>query len=566
MQQWLETQRPGIEPIETAEEADESSSGEEDGAVGLAADSSAATPTDIEGVRYCGFPGFWGHPLGRYETAESFAERIYDELLTRVIREVSPPRIYQLDGTGAVRSSQALVDLDLLVGDSAQQLGEFVSITAIDIDTDFDPRSTVCVPAPGRVTVMDGGERLFIFSERWDSPAVVSDWTLLPNTTQVTAISFQDPGGSPGGPRVTARGQFQGSLLNEFAADAQGGLLRIVVENADWWRGGTSVIVLEQQADDLVEIGRLDGLAVREDLHAVRFAGERVYFVTYERIDPLFVVDLSTPSHPTLLGELKVSGYSEFIHILDRDLILAIGRDVAEGNAWNAFGPLQISVFDVSDPSAPRLVDRHEFSGGRGTTTAVTGNPWIRGDGDPLALGAYGAEGVITIPVSDGNGDQWVEVVSVDAAGAISRIGVIDHVEQVERTVKVGDRLVGVSDSDVTVHDFAGPTAVIARIPLDCGLRCPRDGTSSDGPEETVVTVAEESDASEPVIPVPGDVDFPTSEPVPMTSPPDESVGQAEDVPSTVTAAAFASLFMESSQNHFSERKAGRNRPVRLPA
>ena len=108
-------------------------------------------------------------------------------------------------------------------------------------------------------------------------------------------------------------------------------------------------MVLEQQGESLVEVGSLGGLAPQEDLYSVRFVGSRAYFVTFQRTDPLFVVDISSPTDPTLLGELHVPGFSDHIQPLDEHHLLTIGRDADESTVKG----MQVSIFDVTDPTSP---------------------------------------------------------------------------------------------------------------------------------------------------------------------------------------------------------------------
>lgn len=549
VQEWLRSQSPMFLPIEADEGANMPSPGEGD-EVTAADVEPVDAPHDVGVARFfCGMSRPRGPLLGRYEAAESFADRIHDELLTRMMREIAPPRWYHLDGTGAVVSSESLVDLDVVLEDGGDGLREFVSVTAIDVDSmAAGGIRTVGVPSCGDVTVVGGVDELFIFS-------TPRGWSTMFPHTGVTAISFQQPDGHVHGPSVTARGRFQGSLLNGSAADAKDGFLRVVVEHAGGWGEGTSVLVFDRQGQDLVEVGRVDGLAIREDLHAIRFSGDRVSFVTYQTSDPLFVVDLSNPREPALLGELKVTGYSEFMQILGRDLMISLGRSVAEGEGWESFGSLQLSVFDVSDPSAPRLVDRHEFAGGRSANTVVTGDARNRGDGDPFAFGAYGAERVVTIPVTDGEGGQRIEVLAIDAAGMISSIGVIDHEEHVERTIQIGGRLVAVSNSTVTVHDFSHAATAIAEMRFE-GVGSEEDGDTSAGPDETPADdpIVATSDA----LPLPGDSGS-------ACAGTEDHFTDPQRRSAEVAAAVFASL-AASAENEGPVQRSARGRFMRPPA
>ena len=116
----------------------------------------------------------------------------------------------------------------------------------------------------------------------------------------------------------------------------------------------TIVCVLRQveSSHDLSEVGRVDGIALGERLWSARFVDEKAYLVTFRIIDPLWIIDLSNPTMPTIEGELEVPGVSTYIHPLDGDRLLTIGYGGdSEGLDWST----QISLFDVSDSNNPTL-------------------------------------------------------------------------------------------------------------------------------------------------------------------------------------------------------------------
>ncbi|MGI9447785.1 MAG: beta-propeller domain-containing protein, partial [Pirellulales bacterium] len=284
--------------------------------------------------------------------------------------------------------------------------------------------------------------------------------------TRIMKVSFDASGGEI---TVTpaATGTVQGRFLNQFAASEHDGCLRLVVGNRS---RGSSVIVLEQDGEQLTETGRLDGLARGEDLYSVRFTDSRVYIVTFLRVDPLFVVDLVDHTSPTLLGELKIPGFSDHIEILDKHHLLAIGYDA---------GYLQVSIFDVSDPTQPRLRHRYTLPGMRNTSTAVTGRQARRGDGDHLALGFFPELGIMTMPTEQNSGGWWgryarkqqLNVLSIDVQTGVSHRGVIDHETEVTRAAYIDSHLVATSSTKVTTHSLSSPTDIVGTAQLhDVGI------------------------------------------------------------------------------------------------
>jgi uncharacterized secreted protein with C-terminal beta-propeller domain len=156
-----------------------------------------------------------------------------------------------------------------------------------------------------------------------------------------------------------AMGEVPGHLLNQFSLDEYGENLRVAttVENRGWERPiqYNNVYVLDPA---MAVIGRLEQIAQDERIYAARFAGDRLYLVTFKRIDPLFVIDLSDPRHPGILGELKIPGYSDYLHPYGADYLIGVGKETNE-NSWGGVSTtgLKIALFNVSDVNNPDLVD-----------------------------------------------------------------------------------------------------------------------------------------------------------------------------------------------------------------
>ncbi len=111
-------------------------------------------------------------------------------------------------------------------------------------------------------------------------------------------------------------------------------------------------------------VGQVGGIGRDERIYAVRFIADRGYVVTFRQIDPLYVVDLSNPNAPTVAGELEMTGYSAYLHPVGDGLLLGVGREATE---WGGLLGTQVSLFDVSDANAPRLVDRFALEGDGGS-------------------------------------------------------------------------------------------------------------------------------------------------------------------------------------------------------
>ncbi len=173
-------------------------------------------------------------------------------------------------------------------------------------------------------------------------------------------------------------GEVLGHLLNQFSMD----------ENKDYFRIATTISGYVDNRDistnnlyvldkDLKVIGKIEGIAQGESIYSVRFIGDRAYMVTFKHVDPLFVIGLEDPTNPTLLGKLKIPGYSEYLHPYDETHIIGIGKEVdesidadkvhTEGAVYyTAIQGVKLAIFDVSDVNNP-IEEYKEVIGDRGT-------------------------------------------------------------------------------------------------------------------------------------------------------------------------------------------------------
>lgn len=200
--------------------------------------------------------------------------------------------------------------------------------------------------------------------------------------------------------RYLGSGRVSGHVINQFALDEWDGHLRVATSQG--WvpdpdvESVVSVLRLEQNR--LVTEGRLDGLAPTEDIRAVRFVGGRGYVVTFKKTDPLFVIDLGNPQSPELLGELKIPGFSTYLHPLDDQHLLSIGYDADEMGSFAYFDGVTLQILDVADPTEPELLFR-EVIGTRGSSSEALTNH--------LAFNYFPTKGMLAIPMTicEGGGE-----------------------------------------------------------------------------------------------------------------------------------------------------------------
>ena len=185
-----------------------------------------------------------------------------------------------------------------------------------------------------------------------------------------------------------AQGNVTGNVLNQYAMDENDEFFRIATtsfayDSATSWSGiqQNNVYILDMNLNLVGKLenlgtGKLENLATGENFHSARFIGNRLYMVTYQNTDPLFVIDLSQPTNPLLLGELIMPGYSDYLHPYDESHLIGLGKDsvVEEGLDFAWYQGLKLSLFDVSNVNSPQEVSKI-IIGDRGTSSEALYNP-----------------------------------------------------------------------------------------------------------------------------------------------------------------------------------------------
>lgn len=173
-----------------------------------------------------------------------------------------------------------------------------------------------------------------------------------------------------GSMKYLAKSEVPGRLLNQFSMDESGNRFRIAT-TSEYYGYKTvlynNVFVLDE---NLNLVGKLEKIAPDESIYSTRFMGDRLYMVTFQRIDPFFVIDLSTDT-PKILGELKIPGFSNYLHPYDQNHIIGIGKETKE-NQWGGVqtGGVKIALFDVTNVANPTVIDV-ETIGKQGTESEV---------------------------------------------------------------------------------------------------------------------------------------------------------------------------------------------------
>ena len=259
-------------------------------------------------------------------------------------------------GNGEVAGGQQLTDCDGVHAPSVFSGFGVTTVMGVPVSGDLDPSSSTAVTAPGE-TVYASADSLYVATTRWLDPEQFADdedgWRRAWQERRTALHRFDISGGGSAG--YEASGEVTGEIHNQFSLSEHEGYLRVVTTVRDPWgdESESHVRVLEQQGDELVEIGSVGDIGRGENVQSVRFAGDIGYVVTFRQIDPFYTVDLSDPSGPRVIGELKIPGFSSYLHPISDDLVLGVGADAdLEGRITGA----KVSLFDVSDLADPREV------------------------------------------------------------------------------------------------------------------------------------------------------------------------------------------------------------------
>ena len=293
-------------------------------------------------------------------------------------------------------------------------------------------------------TIYASGGALYVATQRYDGTPGTVDPGMV---TTIHKFDISDAGQTT----YKVSGSVRGYLLNQFSMSEDRGMLRVAsTTEPEWGAEGpvreseSAVSVLEERPGNLAAIGRVEGLGKGERIYAVRFIGDKGYVVTFRQVDPLYVLDLSQPRDPKVLGELKIAGYSAYLHPVDDNLLIGIGQDATE--TGQRLGT-QISLFDVSDPAKPARLHNHtlgQFSSSQAETDHHAFLYWPRTQLTVVPVNSYSAN------------KQFAGAVGFSVRrGGIAEVGRVEHatatrfVSPIERSLVVGNRLFTMSQRGV---------------------------------------------------------------------------------------------------------------------
>lgn len=329
-------------------------------------------------------------------------------------------------------------------------------------------------------------EHLYVATAAWNDAATAA-------TTELHRFDISDPersvyeaSGAVAGRLLRAPWFVGVSNLGQWALSEHDGDLRVATTLEPMATGSSSAVtVLRETAGRLLPVGRVDGLGLNEEIYAVRFFGPTAYVVTYRKVDPLFVIDLHDPTRPKVTGELKVRGYSAYLHPVGDGWLLGVGQN--DENEDGLADGSQVSLFDVRDVTAPTRAD-HLTLGGRGALAGA--------EIDHRAFTWWPTTQRAMLTVTDfEDPTRFQGVVVVEVGGdRLTEIGRVEHrtadapcATPVERTRVIGSALLTFSALGVGV-DGLGDLSTRDFVDYRTGAIDPRCPSAAPPPAETTTT------------------------------------------------------------------------------
>ena len=302
------------------------------------------------------------HPVLLNELGQSgtlISSRMVGDILYLVYSYYVPGEIDETDPStyvpalylGDAKTEVAADDIMLLGEPGAAQ---YLTVSSIDVGSPAEFLDTQSILGCGS-DIYCNSETLVVALTTMEETNDVSK-----DKTELFRFSLKD-----GAVTMESQGSVPGYVLNQFSMDEYNGYFRIVTtENVTHYFNEGGIASAEQEKtrnhlfvldESMNIVGSIEDLARGESIYSARFMGDTGYFVTYRQVDPLFTVDLSTPSEPKILSELKVPGFSNYLHPFGDGLLLGFGQNSDEESG--EIQGLKLSMFDTSDPAA--VAEKH---------------------------------------------------------------------------------------------------------------------------------------------------------------------------------------------------------------
>ena len=227
------------------------------------------------------------------------------------------------------------------------ELPSYIVLSAMDITSGKDSKCKSSAIFGASEEVYCNDHNLYTTATEWDDKTSSSATRIVRASLDGLKVKFN------------ATVKVRGRIDDQFSMDEKDGYFRIATTSQ---RDGMDVNNLFVLDKDLKETGTLSGFARNESIRAVRYFGDKAYVITYEQIDPLFIIDLSDPENPSIDGEVKIDGFSTLLVPAGEGRLLGIGHATGDNGYGGEYAAgLKLVLFDISDPSQPKVLDSREF-------------------------------------------------------------------------------------------------------------------------------------------------------------------------------------------------------------
>jgi len=325
---------------------------------------------------------------------------------------------YRVENGGTV--TEGRVDCSAVAHPTDFTASAMLSVLTFDLTRNTLGNGDPLTVAADGDTVYSNGPSLYVANDqRWRAMARTEGG--FSEVRQRTELYKFDTS-KPGKPAFVAGGAVEGWLLNQYSMSEWNSYLRVATTTGrtNWGRdtspgsSESTVYALRQQGSKLTVAGQVGGLGKGERIYSVRFVGPTGYVVTFRQTDPLYTIDLRDPAKPVVTGELKITGYSAYLHPAGDGLLLGIGQ---EANEQGRVQGTQISLFDVRDPATPTRLAQYHVKGAHSEA-----------EFDPHAFLYWPATGLLVVPLTGrGRGDDGrTGALALKVSGtSISEIGFV---------------------------------------------------------------------------------------------------------------------------------------------
>ncbi len=300
-----------------------------------------------------------------------------------------------LDTIESTTTQYSLADCSAFYKPSIQQGLELIAVVTLDLTSqNADISSTVTIGQSE--SIYANAEALYIASHTygywfWNGAAAIAESGESADFSVIHKFSLA-------GDTVTysASGKVPGRILNQFSMDEHEGNFRVATTSGFGDNSDNGVYVMNTTEEALEIVGATTDLAAGEEIYSARFIGDKGYVVTFRQVDPLFTLDLSDPTAPAVVGELKIPGFSTYIHPLGENYLLTIGRDALDQGTWVEIQGIQLQIFDVSNPAEPTVAFKETFASAGATSEALY---------DHRAFAWFPEKGILAVPFSQYGND-----------------------------------------------------------------------------------------------------------------------------------------------------------------